>query len=70
MLNGVEGMVGETALVTREVGTTTRPGLVRARGEDWHAVSMFPGTTIGVGTTVVVAEVERGLLVVYPTDSS
>ncbi|MDQ1361642.1 MAG: NfeD-like C-terminal, partner-binding [Acidimicrobiaceae bacterium] len=70
MLNGVEGMVGETALVTREVGTSTRPGLVRARGEDWHAVSMFPGTTIGVGTTVVVADVERGLLVVYATDSA
>ena len=26
MLNGVEGMVGETALVTREVGTAHPPG--------------------------------------------
>ncbi|HEY2562422.1 MAG TPA: NfeD family protein [Acidimicrobiales bacterium] len=70
MLNGIEGMVGETALVTREVGGSTRPGLVRARGENWHAMSLFPDTTIGVGSTVVVADVERGLLVVYATDSA
>jgi membrane-bound ClpP family serine protease len=70
VLNGIEGMVGETALVTREVGGSTHPGLVRARGENWHAMSMFPDTTIGVGSTVVVADVERGLLVVYATDSA
>ncbi|HEX4219687.1 MAG TPA: NfeD family protein [Acidimicrobiales bacterium] len=70
MLNGIEGMVGETALVTREVGANTRPGLVRARGENWHAISLIPDTTIAVGSTVVVADVERGLLVVYATDSA
>jgi len=43
---------------------------VKARGEEWYAVSMFPGTTIDVGTTVVVADVDRGLLVVYPTDGT
>jgi hypothetical protein len=33
-------------------------------------MSLFPDTTIGVGSTVVVADVERGLLVVYATDSA
>lgn len=67
MLNGVPGMVGETAVVTKEVGGRHRPGSVRSRGEEWYAVSMVPGTTIDVGSTVVVAEVDRGLLVVFPS---
>jgi membrane protein implicated in regulation of membrane protease activity len=67
MLNGVPGMVGETAVVTRQVSVRHHPGSVRARGEDWYAVSLFPDTTIDVGATVVVADVDRGLLVVYPS---
>ncbi|MGO9030126.1 MAG: NfeD family protein [Acidimicrobiales bacterium] len=70
MLNGVPGMVGETAVVTKPVSVRHHPGSVRARGEDWYAVSLFPGTTIDVGKTVVVADVDRGLLVVYPSDDS
>jgi len=66
MLNGVSGMVGESAVVTKPVGARHDPGAVRARGEEWYAVSLFPGTTIEVGATVVVADVDRGLLVVYP----
>ena len=45
-----------------------QPGSVFSRGEEWYAVPLFPGTTIETGTTVVVADVERGLLVVYPAD--
>jgi membrane-bound ClpP family serine protease len=56
MLNGVSGMVGESAVL--------------ARGEEWFARSMFPGTKIAPGTTVVVADVERGLLVCYPSDDA
>jgi membrane protein implicated in regulation of membrane protease activity len=70
MLNGVPGMIGETAVVTNSVADRHQPGSVKARGEEWYAVSMFPGTTIDVGTTVVVADVDRGLLVVYPTDDA
>ena len=70
MLNGVPGMIGETAVVTTTVSDRHRPGSVKARGEEWYAVSMFPGTTIEAGTTVVVADVDRGLLVVYPTDGA
>ncbi len=70
MLNGVPGMIGETAVVTKEVTDRHLPGSVLARGETWFAVSLFPGTTIAPGTTVVVADVDRGLLVVYPTDDA
>jgi membrane-bound ClpP family serine protease len=68
MLNGVSGMVGETAVVTKTVSDSHQPGSVFARGEEWYAVAMFPGTSIATGTTVVVADVERGLLVVYPVE--
>ncbi len=70
MLNGVSGMIGETAVVRKPVSDSHQPGSVFSRGEEWYAVSLFPGTTIGTGTTVVVADVERGLLVVYPTDDA
>ena len=70
MLNGVPGMIGETAVVTTPVSSRHQPGSVKARGERWYAVSMYPGTTIDVGTTVMVADVDRGLLVVYPTDDT
>ncbi len=70
MLNGVSGMIGETAVVRKPVSDSHPPGSVFSRGEEWYAVSLFPGTTIDVGTKVVVADVERGLLVVYPTEES
>jgi membrane-bound ClpP family serine protease len=70
MLNGVSGMIGETAVVTKAVSDRHQPGSVFSRGEEWYAVSLFPGTTIDKGTTVVVADVERGLLVVYPTSDA
>jgi membrane-bound ClpP family serine protease len=70
MLNGVSGMIGETAVVTRVVSDGHQPGSVFSRGEEWYAVSLFPGTTIEAGTKVVVADVERGLLVVYPTNDA
>ena len=68
MLNGVQGMIGDTALVTREIGDAHHPGTVRARGENWLAIPLDPTSRIEAGTDVVVADVERGLLVVYPTD--
>jgi membrane protein implicated in regulation of membrane protease activity len=69
VLNGVQGMVGDTALVTREIRGEHNPGRVRARGEEWFAIPLDPDSSIGVGTEVVVADVERGLLVVYAPDS-
>ncbi|HWE67420.1 MAG TPA: NfeD family protein [Acidimicrobiales bacterium] len=69
MLNGVQGMVGDTALVTKAIEGEHHPGRIRARGEEWFAIPLDPMMTIPVGTSVVVADVERGLLVVYASDS-
>lgn len=68
MLSGVQGMVGDTALVTREIDGNHQPGRIRARGEEWQAISLDPDMTIPVGARVVVAGIERGLLVVYADD--
>ena len=62
-------MVGDTALVTKEIRGEHSPGRVRARGEEWFAIPLDPDETIVVGTAVVVADIERGLLVVYAPDS-
>ncbi|HVX23629.1 MAG TPA: NfeD family protein [Acidimicrobiales bacterium] len=66
MLNGVQGMIGDTAVVTRAIDGTHRPGRIRARGEDWLAIPLDPQEKIEAGTDVVVADVQGGLLVVYP----
>jgi membrane protein implicated in regulation of membrane protease activity len=68
VLNGVQGMVGDTALVTKVIDGEHHPGRVRARGEEWFAIPLDPSGTIPVGTNVVVADVERGLLVVYASE--
>jgi membrane protein implicated in regulation of membrane protease activity len=62
-------MVGDTALVTKEIQGEHLPGRVRARGEEWFAIPLDPNSSIAVGTKVVVADIERGLLVVYAPDS-
>ena len=69
MLNGVQGMVGDTALVTKAIQGEHHPGRVRARGEEWFAIPLDPNGSIAVGTNVVVADVERGLLVVYAAET-
>jgi len=68
MLNGVQGMIGETALVTKPIKGAHHPGSVRARGEEWLAIPLDPDETIKPGTNVVVADIERGALVVYASD--
>ncbi len=68
MLSGVQGMVGETAVVTKAIDGSHHPGRIRARGEEWLAIPLDPNQRIETGTSVVVADIERGLLVVYPAD--
>ncbi len=67
MRSGVPGLLGETALVTKEIRGKHKPGTVRARGESWLAIPLDPDGVIKAGTDVVVADIDRGLLVVYPT---
>ena len=69
MLSGVQGMVGDTALVTKTIDGAHHPGRIRARGEEWLAIPLDPEASIPVGTDVVVCDVERGLLVVYAIDT-
>jgi membrane protein implicated in regulation of membrane protease activity len=69
VLSGVQGMIGETALVTKAIDGAHHPGRIRARGEEWLAIPLDPDEVIVVGTRVVVADVERGLLVVYAVDT-
>lgn len=69
VLSGVQGMIGETAFVTRRIEGTHRPGSIRARGEEWLAIPLDPNETIEPGTDVVVADVSRGLLVVYAAET-
>jgi membrane protein implicated in regulation of membrane protease activity len=66
MRSGVPGMMGETALVTKAIRGKHKPGAVRARGESWLAIPLDPDGVIEKGTDVVVAGIDRGLLVVYP----
>ena len=56
-------------MVTRAIEGSHHPGRIRARGEEWQAIPLDPEETIAVGTRVVVCDVERGLLVVYASDS-
>lgn len=62
-------MVGDTALVTKAIEGAHHPGRIRARGEEWQAIPLDPEESIPVGANVVVADVERGLLVVYVLDT-
>jgi len=69
MLNGVQAMIGESAVVTKEIAGAHHPGSIRARGENWLAIPLDPDEKIEPGANVVVADIVRGLLVVYATDS-
>jgi len=70
MRSGVQALVGETALVTKAIRGKHQPGTVRLRGEEWFAIPLDPDSDIEQGSDVVVADIDRGLLVVYPSDSA
>jgi membrane protein implicated in regulation of membrane protease activity len=70
MRNGVQALIGETALVTKAINGKHQPGTVRLRGEEWFAIPLDPEGLIKLGKDVVVADVDRGLLVVYPAESA
>ena len=66
MVNGIEGMAGEEAVVSKEIPGAIHLGLVRARGEDWPAVSAS-GDCIPAGTIVLILDVSGGHLSVIPS---
>lgn len=60
----VEGNIGQTATVLREV--TDRTGLVKLRGEEWTARAELAGQTLAVGELVTVVKIDGATAVVTP----
>lgn len=63
LISGVAGLVGHEGIVVRAVHGVHHPGLVRARGEEWPAISYDPEAH-EVGAVVHIIEIERTRLVV------
>jgi membrane-bound ClpP family serine protease len=66
MINGIEGMTGEEGVVSVAIPGRIHLGSVRARGEDWPALSAA-GDPIDKGVIVLVLEVRGGHLIVTPS---
>jgi membrane-bound ClpP family serine protease len=69
VLNGIEALLGEQGVVSSQIPGSIHLGAVRARGEDWPAVSAV-GNPIAQGEVVLILEVDRGHLVVAPVGDS
>lgn len=68
MINGIEGMVGEEAVVSVAIPGKIHLGSVRARGEEWPALSAI-GEEIDKGVIVLVLDVRNGHLIVTPSQT-
>jgi membrane-bound ClpP family serine protease len=66
MINGIERMIGEEAVVSVAIPGKIHLGAVRARGEEWPALSAV-GDPIARDVIVLVMEVRDGHLVVTPS---
>jgi membrane protein implicated in regulation of membrane protease activity len=66
LVSGAAGMVGLHATVVQQVKGPHHPGTVRARGEDWPAIS-YEDEPLEPGDVVVVVELDRTRLVVMST---
>ena len=63
LTTGSAALEGKRAVVTEEV--TGHTGRVSLGGESWAARPLTPGTTLAVGTSVVVSTVDGASVVVY-----
>ncbi|HVB53511.1 MAG TPA: NfeD family protein [Candidatus Acidoferrales bacterium] len=68
MINGIEGMAGEEGVVSVAIPGKIHLGSVRARGEDWPALSAA-GDPIAKDVIVLVLAVSGGHLIVTPSQS-
>ena len=66
LATGVAALTGRTGVVTEPLGE--HAGRVKVGGESWAARPLAFGTTLEVGSTVVVAKVDGATLVVYPEE--
>jgi membrane-bound ClpP family serine protease len=68
VINGIEGMVGEEAVVSVAIPGKIYLGAVRSRGEEWPALSAA-GDPIPKDVIVLVLEVRGGHLLVTPSEA-
>ncbi len=61
-LDGVDGLVGVTATVSRAVDVSG--GRIRMGADEWTARSQFSGETFAVGETVRILQIEGAIAVV------
>jgi membrane protein implicated in regulation of membrane protease activity len=63
---GVAALTGRTGVVTESVAD--HQGRVKVGGESWAARPLAFGSTLPIGSNVIVAKVEGATLVVYPEE--
>ncbi len=68
LLSGAEGMIGQQAPVTDDIGGPHDPGHVRVAGETWPAVSE-DGSPIPAGTVVRITGLRQATLIVTPVST-
>ena len=61
-LDGVDGLVGRTATVTRAVDVAG--GRIRMGADEWSARSQYEGEAFAIGTTVRILQIEGATAVV------
>lgn len=66
LVSGAHGMIGQEGVVVERVVGRHPPGIVRARGEDWPAVSYDPDPH-EPGEVVLIVDLDRTRLVVTAT---
>ena len=63
LVSGARGLIGQVGTVVQQVHGPHHPGLVRARGEDWPALS-YDDEPHEPGEVVLIVDLERTRLVV------
>ena len=63
LVSGAHGLIGQVGTVVEQVHGPHHPGLVRARGEDWPALS-YDDEPHEPGEVVLIVDLERTRLVV------
>jgi len=66
LITGTAALEGRRAVVTEAISDHT--GRVKLGGESWAARPLTPGTTVEIGTSVVVSNVDGAHVVVFPEE--
>jgi membrane protein implicated in regulation of membrane protease activity len=63
LVSGMQGHVGQEAIVAEATGDTAHPGRIKLNGELWKAVS-HDGKPLDAGTVVMILELQNTTFVV------